>query len=213
MTQTVAIIDYGCGNLASVQKAILALGHKPEIVRDPSKLLTSDRAILPGVGSFYSAREEIRRLGFHDSILNFCGSGRPLLGICLGMQLLATSGQEGTSGHETRQQTSGLNLIPGEVVSLRSLGVTLPVPHVGWNSLSQLRSSDLFEGIQAEADVYFVHSFGFVPADTTDLLACTEHGPQISAIVARDNVTGCQFHPEKSSKVGARILANWIRSC
>ena len=212
MTQTVAVIDYGCGNLASVQKAILGLGCKPAIVRDPSTLHTFDRAILPGVGSFNSAMEEIRRLGFHDSILHFCGSGRPLLGICLGMQLLATSGQEGTPGHEAGQ-TSGLNLIPGEVVSLRSLGVKLPVPHVGWNSLSQLRPSDLFEGIQTEADVYFVHSFGFVPADTTDLLAYTEHGSRISAIVARENVTGCQFHPEKSSRVGSRLLSNWIQSC
>jgi len=211
MTQTVAVIDYGCGNLASVQKAILSLGCKPEIVRDPSKLHTFDRAILPGVGSFNSAMEEIRRLGFHDSISHYCASGKPLLGICLGMQLLATSGQEGTPNYVG--QTSGLNLIPGEVVSLRSLGVKLPVPHVGWNSLSQLRPSDLFEGIQTEADVYFVHSFGFVPADTTDLLAYTEHGAQISAIVARENVTGCQFHPEKSSKVGSRLLSNWIKSC
>lgn len=212
MIQTVAVIDYGCGNLASVQKAILGLGHKPEIVHDPSTLLSFDRAILPGVGSFNSAMEEIRRLGFHDSILDFCGSGKPLLGICLGMQLLATSGQEGASGHET-EQTSGLNLIPGKVIALRSLGVELPVPHVGWNSLSLLQSSDLFDGIQTEADVYFVHSFGFVPADTTDLLAYTEHGLQISAIIARGNVTGCQFHPEKSSKVGSRILSNWMQSC
>ena len=212
MTQTVAVINYGCGNLASVQKAILGLGCKPEIVRDPARLHTFDRAILPGVGSFNSAMEEIRRLGLHDSISDFCCSGKPLLGICLGMQLLATSGQEGTPSYEIGQ-TSGLNLIPGEVVSLRSLGVKLPIPHVGWNSLSQLRPSDLFEGIQTEADVYFVHSFGFVPADTTDLLAYTEHGSQISAIVAKENVTGCQFHPEKSSKVGSRLLSNWIQSC
>ena len=136
MTQSIAIIDYGCGNLGSVQKAVVALGCPAELVNEPSILNTYSRAILPGVGSFRSAMQDMADTGMTDSIREFSGSGKPLLGICLGMQLLASNGTEGlTEGEDAAVQ--GLDLIPGKVVSLTSLGVTLSVPHVGWNSLIQ----------------------------------------------------------------------------
>ena len=212
MTQSIAIIDYGCGNLGSVQKAVVALGCPAELVNEPSILNTYSRAILPGVGSFRSAMQDMADTGMTDSIREFSGSGKPLLGICLGMQLLASNGTEGlTEGEDAAVQ--GLDLIPGKVVSLTSLGVTLNVPHVGWNSLIQKRQSALFAGVEDGTDVYFVHSYGFCPHEPEHLIATTEHDIEISAVVAKDNVTGCQFHPEKSSKIGYRILQNWISSC
>jgi glutamine amidotransferase len=212
MTQSIAIIDYGCGNLASVQKAVSALGYQPELVSDPAMLLNCGRAILPGVGSFSAAMGDMGRTGLGESVREFCGRGNPLLGICLGMQLLASEGAEGSSGQDGGL-VRGLDLIPGQVVSLESLGVRLSIPHVGWNTLLQKKQSSLFNGVEDGADVYFVHSFGFSPDDKAHLIATTEHDIEISAVVARDNVTGCQFHPEKSSKIGSRILQNWASSC
>ncbi|MBU24688.1 MAG: imidazole glycerol phosphate synthase subunit HisH [Gammaproteobacteria bacterium] len=209
MTQSIAIIDYGCGNLASVQKAVTALGFTAEMISDPSTLDRYGRAILPGVGSFNAAMNDMTHTGLADSIREFCGSGKPLLGICLGMQLLASSGTEGV----THDSVPGLDLVPGEVVSLRSMGVTLSVPHVGWNTLQQKQPSELFGGVPDGTDVYFVHSYGFCPDKSDHLMGATEHGVEISAIVKKDNVTGCQFHPEKSSKIGYRILQNWVSLC
>lgn len=209
MTQSIAIIDYGCGNLASVQKAITALGYSAEMISDPSALDKYGRAILPGVGNFNAAMNDMTQTGLTDSIKEFCQSGKPLLGICLGMQLLASSGEEGN----TNDPVPGLDLVPGNVISLRSMGVTLSVPHVGWNGLQQKQTSELFDGIPDGNDVYFVHSYGFCPDKSDYLIATTEHDIEISAIVKKDNVTGCQFHPEKSSKIGYRILQNWVSLC
>jgi glutamine amidotransferase len=209
MTQSIAIIDYGCGNLASVQKAITALGFTAEMISDPSVLDKYGRAILPGVGNFNAAMNDMTQTGLADSIKEFCQSGKPLLGICLGMQLLASSGTEGG----TDDPVPGLDLVPGDVVSLRSMGVTLSVPHVGWNGLQQKQTSELFDGVPDGTDVYFVHSYGFCPEESDYLMATTEHEVEVSAIVKKDNVTGCQFHPEKSSKIGYRILQNWVSLC
>lgn len=212
MTQTIAIIDFGFGNLASVQKAFFSLGHRATVVQDSDDLIMFDRVILPGVGSFETASFRLRQSGMFEAILEFAKSGKSLLGICLGMQLLATTSEE-CKQTEPAKSVQGLDLIHGEVISLRSLGVKSRVPHVGWNSLHQNQHSCLFETIPDKTDVYFVHSFGFVPEDSSVLLAYTEHDIQISALVAKENVVGCQFHPEKSGRAGYVFLLNWVNSC
>ena len=200
----VALIDYGLGNLGSVRRAIGELGADPQLADTPAKLACADRIILPGVGAFADGMALLQKGGWVSAIREEAGKGKPLLGICLGMQLLATQGLEGG-------RTEGLGLIPGDVVPLAGLGCELRIPHVGWNSVA-LRDpgASMMRGIPAGTDFYFVHSYAFQPSDERDVVATTSYGIPIPAAVARRSVMGTQFHPEKSSRAGFRLLRNFL---
>lgn len=201
----VAIIDYGMGNLGSVTGALTALGVACFIAHDPEQINGADRLVLPGVGSFGDGMTHLAQHGWVDAIReNVLHGGKPLLGICLGMQLLASRGTE-------FGDWEGLDLIPGTVRRLDLLGSTERIPHVGWNSI-RLRSTTnaLFEGLPTGTDFYFVHSFAFQAAEPGDVLAEVDYGVPFSAAIARGAIFGTQFHPEKSSKAGARLLRNFL---
>jgi len=201
----IIIVDYGMCNLGSVSRAFAELGAQTVIAEHPKELEDADRIVLPGVGSFSDGMSHLADHGWIEEIRHQVkDAGRPLLGICLGMQLLATSGTEGGS-------TAGLDFIPGEVVRLDTLGCTLRIPHVGWNSVT-LTDTDLglFTGIPDSTDFYFVHSYGFRPNRAEDVLAHTDYGIPIVAAVGAGHVFGTQFHPEKSSRAGFRLLKNFL---
>lgn len=205
----VGIIDYGVGNLGSVLRALEELRVSPVLVTRATDMHATDCLILPGVGNFADCARLLNAGGWvfalRDEVL---GYERPLLGVCVGMQLLADSSSEGAVDG---QSTPGLGFIPGQVRHLRSLGCTLRVPHVGWNSVTRTRADDhLFDGIPDETDFYFVHSFAFAAQEATDVLATTDHGVPVTAAVRRGRVWGTQFHPEKSSRAGFRLLQNFI---
>jgi glutamine amidotransferase len=196
----IAVIDYGMGNLHSVQTAVRRLGHEAAVTSDGAAVLAADGAILPGVGAFGDAMANLSASGLDDAVRRFAASGKPLLGICLGMQLLFTESEE----HGLH---AGLNVLPGRVVRFSG---TLKVPHMGWNRLAFRRPSPLFSGL-SEGYAYFVHSYHVLPDNDGDLLAETDyHGP-VAAIVGRGNVFGMQFHPEKSGDLGMRLLGNFLR--
>ncbi len=199
----VAILNYGMGNLASVEKAIETLGHTPFIAERPEHLDLAERIILPGVGAFAEGMDRLEQGGWPGAIHEAASSRKPLLGICLGMQFLADRGNEGG-------ERQGLGLIPGNIVSLRSLGCAERVPHIGWNETRTSRSDPLFDGLPEAADYYYVHSFAFQPADTEWMLATADYGCEVAAVVRKDRVWGTQFHPEKSSKAGLRLLSNFV---
>jgi glutamine amidotransferase len=199
----VAIVNYGMGNLASVHKAVETLGHTPFITDDPGHLDGCERVILPGVGAFAEGVDRLEGGNWPSALHDAVGAGKPLLGICLGMQFLADRGDEGG-------KRAGLGLIPGDVVSLRALGSHERIPHIGWNEARATRADPLFEGLSEAADYYFVHSFAFRPAQSEDLLATVDYGCEFAAAVRRGRVWGTQFHPEKSSKAGLRLLRNFI---
>lgn len=204
----IGIIDYGAGNLASVQNALEHRGHEAGVCHDPDALQGFDRIILPGVGSFRVAMECLDAQGWSACIREFVATGKPLLGICLGMQLLFNTGEE----HGPRQ---GLGLIPGQVTALTPED-GLRVPHVGWNNLATIISHPLMAGIKQQVDLYFVHSFHCVPYDHSAILATCDYGGEFIAVVARGNVAGAQFHPEKSQPSGLRLLdnfADWSPEC
>lgn len=195
----IAIIDYGMGNLHSVSKAVERLGFDCVVTSDEEVLLKADGAILPGVGAFGDAMEQLTATGLKDAVLRYAASGKPLLGICLGMQLLFTTSEE-YGPHE------GLNLLPGRVVKFQG---DYKIPHMGWNKLQFKQPSPLFEDIE-EGHVYFVHSFHAKPDVPSDLLAATDYYQPVTAIVGRGSVFGMQFHPEKSGDVGMRLLGNFL---
>jgi len=200
----VAIVDYGMGNLGSVARALAVLNVTPVIAEYPEQISAADRIILPGVGSFSDGMAHLAGHHWVDAIAQEVQTGKPLLGICLGMQLLASLGTEGG-------QCAGLNLIPGTVKRLDALGCELRVPHVGWNNLQlSARPNPLFSGIPDGTDFYFVHSFAFEAADTGNVLAEVDYGVPLTAAIARGHVFGTQFHPEKSSKAGFRLLKNFL---
>ncbi|ULL19360.1 imidazole glycerol phosphate synthase subunit HisH [Paenibacillus sp. H1-7] len=198
----IAIIDYGMGNLHSVSKAVERLGFEAVITSDEAQILAADGAILPGVGAFGDAMEQLRASGLDGAVGRFAATGKPLLGICLGMQLLFSKSEEHGS-HE------GLNLLPGQVVRFRG---SYKVPHMGWNRLQFKQPSPLFSGIE-EGHVYFVHSYHVQPEQPSDLLATTDYHQQVTAIVGRGNVYGMQFHPEKSGSIGMQLLGNFLALC
>jgi glutamine amidotransferase len=197
-----AIIDYGMGNLHSVSKAIERLGYEAAVTSDPDAVASVRGVILPGVGAFGDAMRELRRTGLGDAVRQFARSGKPLLGICLGMQLLFSRSEE-HGDHE------GLDLLPGKVVRFRG---PYKVPHMGWNRLTFERPHPLFEGLEP-GHVYFVHSYYAVPERRDDLLATTDYFQPVAAIVGRDNVLGMQFHPEKSGMFGIRLLGKFLELC
>ncbi|MFD0679987.1 MULTISPECIES: imidazole glycerol phosphate synthase subunit HisH [unclassified Paenibacillus] len=198
----IAIIDYGMGNLHSVSKAVERLGYEAVVTSDESEILAADGAILPGVGAFGDAMEQLRESRLDGAVVRYAQTGKPLLGICLGMQLLFTSSEEHGS-HE------GLNLLPGQVVRFQG---SYKVPHMGWNRLLYKQQSPLFAGIE-EGHVYFVHSYHALPEQASDLLAVTDYHQQVTAIVGRGNVYGMQFHPEKSGSLGMKLLGNFLDLC
>jgi len=196
----IAIIDYGMGNLHSVSKAVERLGYEAVITADPQTIAAADGAILPGVGAFGDAMQNLRETKMDEVTKAYAASGKPILGICLGMQLLFTESDEyGTN--------EGLNLLPGKVSRFAG---DYKIPHMGWNKLSFLQEqSPLFNSL-TEGHVYFVHSFHAKPEVASDLLATTDYYQQVTAIVGRGNVYGMQFHPEKSGELGMQLLGNFL---
>jgi imidazole glycerol-phosphate synthase subunit HisH len=198
----IGIIDYGMGNLGSVANALEHLGVEAEMLDAPTKVSAHDRLLLPGVGSFRLAMDRLDSSGWTTALRAHCSAGMPLLGICLGMQLLFDSGEE----HGFRK---GLGLVPGRVVPLDPM-LGLRVPQVGWNGLDFARRHPLFRGVKESVDFYFVHSFHCIPNDTADIVATCEYGLDLVASVARQNVAGMQFHPEKSQDFGLKLLSNFV---
>jgi glutamine amidotransferase len=203
----IGILDIGMGNLRSVQNAVHQNGFDPVVVHAEAEFDDLTHLILPGVGNFSAAMPEIETRALRKPIIEFVVSGRPLLGTCLGMQLLMGVGEEGGIH-------AGLALIPGRVTRLTGEG--LRVPHVGWNVLNMTRPHPLFEGIKKGRDFYFVHSYAAVCEDGNDLLGSTEYGGPVTAVIGRANVVGIQFHPEKSQVNGLRMIDNfchWDGQC
>ena len=195
------IIDYGMGNLRSVEKALESVGGRPRISADPEAVKNAERLILPGVGAFGDAMENLRRTGMDAAIREAVGAGVPLLGLCLGLQLLFTHSEEFGS-HQ------GLNLIPGKVRKFD--GADLRVPHIGWNQIEDLQPNPLLEHIQDGSYFYFVHSLYVEPDNSADVLSRTAYGLRFCSIACRNNVWGAQFHPEKSQDNGKRLLENFL---
>lgn len=205
----VGVIDYGVGNLGSVLRALEELRVAPILVRRATDMHDPDCLILPGVGNFADCARLLDQGGWATALRDeVLGNQRPLLGVCVGMQLLADSSTEGASDGE---DTPGLGFVPGQVRHLRSFGCTLRVPHVGWNGITRTRTEDpLLQGVPDGTDFFFVHSYAFAPNTPTDVLATTDYGVPITAAVRRGHVWGTQFHPEKSSRAGFRLLKNFI---
>jgi len=199
----IAILDYGMGNLRSVEKALEHVGVTASITNDAGEVRNADGVILPGVGAFPRAMERIRELGLDELIAERRGEGVPILGICLGLQLLFDSSSE-LGGAE------GLGLLEGPVGALEAEG--LKVPHIGWEPVRWERESRLTDGIPSETPFYFVHSFAPRPRGE-DLLGSAAYGARFACAAERDNVFGVQFHPEKSSAAGLRLLSNFAGVC
>jgi imidazole glycerol-phosphate synthase subunit HisH len=212
---TVAIIDYGSGNLHSAAKAFEraareeGLGESIVVTRDPEKVVRADRVVLPGVGAFADCRRGLDALDGMVEALNESvrGRGRPFLGICVGMQLMAERGRE-------YEVTRGLGWIPGDVERIVPTDADLKIPHMGWNTLDARRPHPVLDGIALGPQglhAYFVHSFQLTPTVRSDLIAEAEYGGPVTAVVGRDSMVGTQFHPEKSQRLGLRLLANFMK--
>lgn len=207
--ETLAIIDYGMGNLHSVSKALAKLnaenGGKYEIVvtSDPAVISRAAKVVLPGVGAFGDCMANLNSYGLVEVIRSVAGSGTPFMGICLGLQLLF-------DGSDEDPGVPGLKILPGMVRKI--IAPELKIPHMGWNSLELRTASPLFAGLPATAYVYFVHSYHAVPEDGQIVTAVTEYGGAVTAAIGSGNVQAVQFHPEKSSAAGLAILANFLRS-
>ncbi len=211
----IAIVDYGIGNLRSIEKAFEAVGA--DVVRSdrPEDICTADKVVLPGVGAFGACIDEIRRRKLEEPILGAIEESKPFLGVCVGMQLLFESSEE-------MGQHKGLGVLPGRVLHFATACKTalhkpspadpLKIPHMGWNTVEQRREDPLFRGLPSQPYFYFVHSYAAAPATASDMLASCRHGVVFPAIVQRNNVYGVQFHPEKSQANGLRILQNFAES-
>ena len=211
---TVAIVDYGSGNLHSAAKAFERAAREEGLAQpivvtcDPEEVARADRVVLPGVGAFADCRGGLDAVGgmveaLNDSVRT---RGRPFLGICVGMQLMAERGRE-------YEVTQGLGWIAGEVERIAPSDPSLKIPHMGWNTLRMARAHALFDGIatgEEGLNAYFVHSYHLVPSDPGALIATTDYGGEVTAFVARDNMAGSQFHPEKSQKLGLALIANFL---
>ncbi|MCI6086145.1 imidazole glycerol phosphate synthase subunit HisH [Selenomonas sp.] len=200
----IAVIDYGVGNLFSVEKAVAALGADVKVTSDKETIEAAEKIILPGVGAFGDCMKNLEATGLIPTIKSLVADGRPMLGICVGLQILF-------DGSEESPGAKGLGLIHGMVKKINAPG--LKIPHMGWNSLTIRESReprDLFHGLQEHPYVYFVHSYHAVPDDPAVITATTEYGEQLTASVAVGNLQATQFHPEKSGDVGLSILKNFI---
>ena len=195
----IAIVDYGVGNLFSLKSSFAAIGAEVVVTADPAVLTAADKIILPGVGAFEDAANKLRQSGMADLLKKLAAEGKPFMGICLGMQLLFEKSYE-FGQHE------GLGLLRGSVVPMEgSIPSGLKIPHIGWNALHFTRDSKLLRFIRNEDCVYFVHSFYATDCDDS-VIATAEYGKELTAAVQKDNIMGCQFHPEKSGPVGLNIL-------
>lgn len=210
----IIILDYGLGNLYSIQRAFEVCGANQVIISsDPSKIITADKLVLPGVGSFPNGMKNLLNDKLDIHIEKFVKSGKDILGICLGMQLFSSTSRE-------FNLTKGLNLIPGDVVEIERQdyqGNLQKIPFIGWASLKRQinknRSDSILEKIDGDNRVYFVHSFQYKPQDQEDIIATYEYGGRdIVAAIMKNNIIGLQFHPEKSGKTGLRIIKNFINS-
>lgn len=195
----IGIVDYGRGNLRSVEKGLEKIGYSARILESPGELAQVQGIILPGVGAFADAMESLNRGGWAEPLISFAESGRPFLGICLGMQVLFEAGEE-------HGEHKGLGLMPGRVVKFPP---GRKIPHMGWNKLFQEQKSYLMNGIPNEAFFYFVHSYYAEAEDNEIVIGSSEYGVRFPALVGRDNVWGAQFHPEKSSPWGLKLLENF----
>jgi glutamine amidotransferase len=201
---TIAVVDYGMGNRRSVQKALEHIGAAAPITRDHEAIRAADGIVVPGVGAFGVAMRNLEEFGLAELVRERAQEGAPVLGICLGMQLLFEESEE--LGH-----TAGLGLLRGDVTRLNGAG--LRIPHIGWNDVSLDRPSPVTAGLGESRAFYHVHSFAARPADAADVVGTTEYGERFATIVARDNVFGVQFHPEKSSAGGLSLLGNFVNVC
>lgn len=196
----IAIVDYGAGNLMSVHNSLDFLGYENKIAASPEVIEQAAGVILPGVGAFPDAMDALHASGLTDAVLE-AAKEKPFLGICLGMQMLFEESDE-------VRPCKGLGLLPGRIERIRT---RLKLPQIGWNALDILCPNAMTEGVQQGDYVYFVHSFMAVPAEEGDLAAVTDYGARVPAMVARGNLFGCQFHPEKSGKVGLAMLKNFAK--
>ena len=196
----IAIIDYGMGNLHSAAKALEKVGALVTVTRDPELVRQADKVILPGVGAFGDCMKNLNERGLAPVIHEVIAAGKPFLGICVGLQMLF-------EGSEEDHGVAGLGIFKGMVRKIAAPG--LKIPHMGWNNLEYRTSSSLFQGLPPAAYVYFVHSYHAVPTDESCITAVTDYGGQVTAAVGRGLVQAVQFHPEKSSAVGLKILANF----
>lgn len=198
----IAIIDYDAGNIKSVEKAILSMGEEAVLTRDADTILSADGVILPGVGAFGDAMEKLRSYGLVEVIRECAARRLPFLGICLGLQLMFESSEESPG-------VEGLHILDGRIMKIPS-APGLKIPHIGWNNLSFPNRGRLFQGVPENTYVYFVHSYYLQAAEEEIVTATAEYGTLIHASVEKDNIFACQFHPEKSSEAGLKILRNFI---
>ncbi|HEU4657432.1 MAG TPA: imidazole glycerol phosphate synthase subunit HisH [Capillimicrobium sp.] len=204
MGARIAIVDYGMGNRRSVEKALEHVGARVSLTRDPAELRAADGLLLPGVGAFPAAMRTLRELELEDVLVECGRGGMPFFGSCMGMQLLFESSDE-------HDGATGLGLLRGAVRRLDSRGLKLP--HIGWSEVRWARESPLVEGLPDPSTFYHVHSYVPHPADEADVLGTSDYGTSFVSVVARDNVFGAQFHPEKSSIHGLTMLKNFTRLC
>lgn len=206
MKARVAVIDCSISNLTSVQNALEFLGAEVSIVREPDAIGDPTHVVLPGVGSFGRGMASLRESGLDETVRAAAGRGTPLIGLCLGMQLLGESGYE--FGH-----TSGLGLLPGVVRKVSPSDPSLRLPHVGWNDVEFRRQSFLTRDLGNSATFYFVHSYAYESADSPAVLGTCEYGGPFAAVMEQENIFGAQFHPEKSQRAGLTLLRNFLDFC
>lgn len=197
----IAIIDYGAGNLRSVQKAFEHLGYRAGFASEPAALDGASAVVFPGQGASPHAMAALAARGMAGAVCDWIADGKPFFGVCLGLQLLLDRSEEG--------DTPGLGVVPGEV---RRFGGGLKVPHMGWNSVALLRGHPVFEGIPEASYFYFVHSYYAAPSDPSWLAGATRYGVEFASVLAKDNVVATQFHPEKSGAVGLRLYDNFMKN-
>ncbi|MBL8700136.1 MAG: imidazole glycerol phosphate synthase subunit HisH [Alphaproteobacteria bacterium] len=198
----IGIVNYGIGNLRSVANALEQVGARFALIGSPAEVAGADKLLVPGVGAFGACMEALTTRGFREPVLAHAAAGKPLLGICVGMQMLATLGTE-------FGERPGLGLVPGRVVQIPRTTPELRLPQIGWNALRLRGDCALLRGLGADTSAYFVHSFHLVPDDPADVAADVDYGGPVIASVARANVFGMQFHPEKSQGVGLKVLENF----
>lgn len=199
---SVAIIDYGVGNLRSVEKAFAAVGVDAVVTGDMQTLRSAKRLVLPGVGAFGACMQALDEHGFVNLVLDAAQAGTPLLGVCVGMQMLFEESEE-------FGRTKGLGLLKGHV---RRFGNELCVPHMGWNQVGQRAANTLFEGVSNDSFFYFVHSYYCEPSDSVSIIGDTDYGVDFASVVRHENICGVQFHPEKSQDAGLKLLKNFAMS-
>ena len=203
MTTPITIIDYGVGNIASIANMLKKAGFDSELTGDPERIATASKIILPGVGAFDKAAIKLRETGLGQLVVERAAAGVPILGVCLGMQLLLEGSEEGVE--------PGLGLVPGRVRRLprEAGGASLRVPHMGWNTIHRVGHADALPSVREGDRFYFVHSYFVDQGDEADAMATTTHGVSFTSMVRRGSVIGAQFHPEKSHKMGLRLLSDF----